>query len=150
MDHQYSQPVPLSCLLPFFAQLIVQYAAGASDDAKGRAIRGQGQVNRVLRQAGPDSGELVLVKVLPEQASDRAKLKATAAIIAQDKSVVFAEPNFIVKALQSPSPTNDPRVGELWGMLNSAAGAANAVGAWNQNYTDCSNVYIGVIDEVRL
>ena len=57
-----------------------------------------------------------------------------------DEDVEYAEPNFVYKASQ----TNDQYTNLLWGMLPDLAGA-NAVGAWNKGYTDCSDVVIGVI-----
>lgn len=64
-----------------------------------------------------------------------------------DADVALVEPNFIIKAAQVPPVTNDPYLGELWGMLANTSGGADAAGAWTQGYTDCSGVVIAVIGE---
>lgn len=129
--------------------MIVQYVPGANQNGKDNALNGKGKKKGLLRRESGDDGELVLVKVLPEQASDRAKLKLTAASLERDDTVAFAEPNYKLKASQAS--TNDVYYSQLWGMLStgSNAGAANVVAAWSQGYTNCSGVVIGVIDEVR-
>ena len=68
--------------------------------------------------------------------------------------VVYAEPNWIYHHFAT---SNDPKVtdGSLWGMYSATAlggGTVNQFGsgattAWADNKTDCSSVYIGIIDE---
>lgn len=53
----------------------------------------------------------------------------------------MAEPNFVYTTQQ----TNDPGLSQLWGMLATSAGGANATGAWASGYTSCSDVVVGVI-----
>ena len=61
---------------------------------------------------------------------------------AVDEDVEVAEPNFIYT-----KATNDPGLNQLWGMLATTTGGANAVGAWSAGNTDCSDVVIGIIGE---
>lgn len=63
---------------------------------------------------------------------------------AVDEDVEVAEPNFIYTKAQA---TNDPGLSQLWGMLATTTGGANAVGAWSAGNTDCSDVVIGIIGE---
>jgi subtilisin family serine protease len=68
--------------------------------------------------------------------------------------VEYAEPNWIYHHFAT---SNDPKVtdGSLWGMYSATAlggGTVNQFGsgattAWADNKTDCSSVYIGIIDE---
>ena len=66
----------------------------------------------------------------------------------QDPDVLYAEPNYIVRATNTP---NDTRFSELWGLFNTGLlggtpGAdIGAVAAWNVT-TGSSNVVIAVID----
>jgi subtilisin family serine protease len=73
-------------------------------------------------------------------------------IMSKLPGVMYAEPNYIVEAIQTP---NDTRFGELWGLNNTGqtvggqvgiAGAdISAVQAWDVS-TGSSNIVVGVID----
>jgi subtilisin family serine protease len=66
----------------------------------------------------------------------------------QDRNVLYAEPNYIVHALNTP---NDPYLNQLWNLSNTgqqggASGAdIHALQAWNLS-TGSSNVVVAVID----
>ena len=68
-----------------------------------------------------------------------------------DPRVEYAEPNYIYR---HQAVSNDPYFtnGSLWGMYGGTSSPANAFGseaavAWALGKTDCSSVYIGIIDE---
>ena len=62
----------------------------------------------------------------------------------QGEAVTFAEPNWIYT---TDATSNDPQVtgGSLWGMTGTYGSQASV--AWANNKTDCSAVYVGIIDE---
>ncbi|MFA6985348.1 MAG: S8 family peptidase, partial [Arenimonas sp.] len=64
--------------------------------------------------------------------------------LGNDRAVDFAEPNWVY---QHQSVSNDTYVtsGQLWGMTGTYG--SQAVNAWAEGKTDCSGVYVGIIDE---
>jgi subtilisin family serine protease len=65
--------------------------------------------------------------------------------------VEYAEPNHVY---QHAATSNDPYYtnGSLWGMYGDATSPSNQYGsqageAWANNHTNCSNVWVGIIDE---
>jgi subtilisin family serine protease len=121
-------------------ELIVRFRAGAreSDRSLARAtVRG----NRLKALRIVDGLEVIK---LP------AGLPVEAAIeqLRQNRDVLYAEPNFIVRTTATP---NDQRFGELWGLLNfgqlgGTPGAdIEATRAWDLS-TGSSNVVVAVID----
>ncbi len=85
----------------------------------------------------------------------RSRSKSTEGLVREFSSrsdVLYAEPNFVVKAVQEP---NDPRFAELWGLKNTAqaygfpAGTAgadiSAIAAWELS-TGTSNHVVAVVD----
>ncbi|MBA3247890.1 MAG: S8 family serine peptidase [Pyrinomonadaceae bacterium] len=131
-------------------EALVQFKAGASDDAKGRALgRIGGEVLEEIRTAAmrhDGRGDLVLARFQPD-------LPAAAAMRAlrEDPAVEFAEPNWIYT---HQATSNDPYYtdGSLWGMYGDATSPANQYGsqageAWAAGHTGSSSVYVGVIDE---
>ena len=109
-------------------ELIVQLAPGAST----RALSGM----RVIEKLGAPG--LVLVET-----SEGASVLATAATLARDPRVVFAEPNYIRRYTQIPP--NDPRYGELWGLNQVSDADIDAPEAWATT-TGSSTVIVGVVD----
>ncbi len=103
-----------------------------------------------MRNAGDDEGVTLLKTGLGVPEAVRAMLASG--------TVEYAEPNYII---QHTATSNDPRVtttvtsDQLWGMLSPTAtggGGANEFGigattAWQNGKTDCSAVYVGIIDE---
>ena len=138
-------------------ELLVQFKAGTSPQAQASAIAFvRGAKKDTVKTAGQrrdGKGDLQLLSLPP------GLLVADAfRAMSQLADVDFAEPNWIY---QHQATSNDPYVttntasSQLWGMYSPTAlagGKANAFGigattAWNANKTNCSNVYIGIIDE---
>lgn len=134
-------------------EILVQYRAGADSWVRGEA-RSQVAAERLetvlaasKRQDG--KGDLELVRVPPGPG-----LAAAIARLEQDPAVEFAEANWIYF---HQATSNDTYVtnGSLWGMSSAtpqAGGAGNTFGsgattAWANNKTNCSSVYVGIIDE---
>lgn len=131
-------------------ELLVQYKYGVRPNEKQRALgRAQAESREALRHAADrnDGGgdlELVTVPVGKDLAEAMNALAA-------DPAVEFVEPNWVY---QHAAVSNDTYVsnGTLWGMYGASGGPANANGsqataAWAANKTDCSTVWVGVIDE---
>ena len=138
-------------------ELLVQFKPGTTPEAQASAmafVRGSKKEtvkNAAQRRDG--KGDLHLLSLPP------GLLVADAfRSMSQLAEVDFAEPNWIY---QHQATSNDPYVttntasSQLWGMYSATAlagGKANIFGigattAWNANKTNCSNVYIGIIDE---
>lgn len=130
-------------------QVLVQFRYGVVDEAK-ESLRGriQAQAEEVVVSQDRRSdfkGDLELWNLPPGLGIARAVRD-----LEQDPIVEFAEPNWIY---QHQATSNDPYYtnGSLWGMYGDGTSPANSFGsqageAW-VNKTDCSNVYVGVIDE---
>ena len=124
-------------------ELLVQFYAGFDDSAKARALaRVQGQILEVVvsgKGRSDNRGDLVRVKLPPglsiQEAIDRLGLESI---------IEYAEPNWVY---QHQATSNDPYVtnGSLWGMTGTFGSGAQT--AWTNNKTDCSAVYVGIIDE---
>lgn len=130
-------------------EVLVKFRAGTTASARGAALGAANAAvaERILtaqmRRAGDDEGVMLVRTGLSVGAAIQA-LRGNAA-------VVYAEPNYIY---QHDAVSNDPYFtnGSLWGMYGSSSSPANQYGsqaavAWAGNKTDCSNVYIGIIDE---
>jgi subtilisin family serine protease len=134
-------------------ELLVQFKPGTSPEAQAAALafvrgaRKETLVSAAQRRDG--QGDLYLLSLPPGlQVPDAFRA------MSQLAEVDFAEPNWLY---QHQAVSNDIYAtnGSLWGMASAVAQAgvpANAFGsgastAWDQNKTDCSSVYIGVIDE---
>lgn len=154
---------PPTVMLHFSMQMLVKFTPGSDGQSKARAFKraglAMGDTNIV--SAAPD-GEWVLARVPPGllglqnrragasvargQSSSRSALSGLARLIAADPSVQHVEPNFIYMTQLEPNELGSTGSG-LWGMRDGPGGA-NATGAWDTK-TDCSNIAVGVIDEVR-
>jgi len=130
-------------------QVLVQFRVGTAEEAK-ESLRGrvQAQVEEVVvaqERRSDFKGDLELWNLPPGLGIARAVRD-----LQQDPTVEFAEPNWIY---QHQATSNDPYYtnGSLWGMYGDGTSPANFFGsqageAW-VNKTDCSNVYVGIIDE---
>lgn len=126
--------------------LIVKFRDGTVASQQGAVRGGLGaSAVRTLR-AGGKGGDVVLMR-LPRGLGVVAAIEA----LQGDPSVEYAEPNWTYR---HNATSNDPLYtnGSLWGMYGNTSSPANAYGsqaaeAWAAGHTDCSNVYVGVIDE---
>lgn len=138
-------------------ELLVQFKPGTSPEAQASAMAfirsAKKETVKGAAQRRDGKGDLQLLSLPP------GLLVADAfRSMSQLADVDFAEPNWIY---QHQASSNDPYVttntttNQLWGMYSATAlagGKANSFGigattAWNAGKTDCSNVYIGIIDE---
>jgi subtilisin family serine protease len=130
-------------------EVLVKFRDGATASARSAALaRANGQAaERIqtaqMRRAGDAEGVTLV----------RTGMAVPAAIAALQGSpdVEYAEPNYIY---QHSATANDTYYssGQLWGMYGDASSPANQWGsqaaeAWAAGKTDCSNVYVGIIDE---
>lgn len=128
-------------------ELLVKFRDGVSAAQSSAFIRGFGaqKIDTVIR-GNAKRGELALLK-LPAGRSVAASVRA----LANDRYLEYAEPNW---TYQHQAVSNDTYYanGSLWGMYGDASSPANQYGsqaaeAWAAGHTDCSGVYVGVIDE---
>ena len=130
-------------------QVLVQFHFGVAEDAKEvlRARVGAHVEEVVVEQArrSDAKGDLELWNLPPGLAIAQAVRN-----LERDPSIEFVEPNWVY---QHQSTSNDPYYtnGNLWGMYGDGTSPSNAFGsqageAW-VNKTDCSGVYVGIIDE---
>ena len=130
-------------------EVIVKFRAGASAAGRAAALgRANGQAGEriltaMMRRAGDTEG-LTIVKTSLAVSQAVEALRGLA-------DVEFAEPNYIYK---HQATSNDPYYtnGSLWGMYGDATTPANQFGsqageAWAAGKTNCSSVYVGIIDE---
>ncbi len=130
-------------------QVLVQFRQGIAEAAKeSLRLRLEAQVEEVVvaQERRTDSkGDLELWNLPPGLGIARAVRELEA-----DSAVEFAEPNWMY---QHQADSNDPYYtnGSLWGMYGDGTSPSNPFGsqaaeAW-VNKTDCSSVYVGIIDE---
>ena len=130
-------------------EVLVKFRVGATAASRGAALGAANAVvaERILtaqmRRAGDDEG-VTLVRSGLATAAAIAALRGNAA-------VEYAEPNYVY---QHDAVSNDTYFtnGSLWGMYGSSSAPANQYGsqaavAWAGNKTNCSSVYVGIIDE---
>lgn len=158
-------------------QIIVQYRPGIDNhqkagQVKSRSMHFSHMAILLSQQQRTDSkGDLALVQ-LPSVVSSSQEMAKTIAKLEQDPTVEYAEPNWVYhkldtgvsyrQGLAKPNQhhglnfPNDTyyRNGESWGMYGDKTRPANPYGsqageAWFHKHKplDCSDVYIGVIDE---
>lgn len=130
-------------------QVLVQFRYGVSDEAK-ESLRGrvQAQVEEMVVSQDRRSdfkGDLELWNLPPGLAISQAVRD-----LQRDPTIEFVEPNWIY---QHQATSNDPYYtnGSLWGMYGDGTSPSNPFGsqageAWVTK-TDCSSVYVGIIDE---
>jgi subtilisin family serine protease len=131
-------------------ELIVQFRPGVSaqdkDRARGRVGAAQEEllVNETWRR--DSKGDLELLRLPPGIG-----IAAAARGLEQDPAVEFAEPNWIYFHAAASNDTYYTN-GSLWGMYGDATSPANQYGsqageAWAAGNTNCSAVWVGIIDE---
>jgi subtilisin family serine protease len=121
-------------------------AAADKASARGRASAVAAEVvtTPLMRQQG--IGDLELMRLPPGMSVARAMDQLEAHF-----AVEYAEPNWVY---YHDATSNDTYYsnGSLWGMYGSGTSPANQFGsgaavAWAANKTNCSSVYVGIIDE---
>lgn len=130
-------------------EVIVKFRADASSSARGLALQHANAAVReriltgAMRRGGDAEGLTVIHSGL-----------GTAAAIERlrgNPSVEYAEPNYVYHHAATSNDTYYSS-GQLWGMYGDGSSPANQYGsqaaeAWAANHTDCSSVWIGIIDE---
>ncbi len=132
-------------------QVLVQFRYGVSEETK-EAIRRRvdAHVEEVVvaqERRSDSKGDLELWNLPPGLAVAQAVRE-----LERDPAIEFVEPNWIY---HHQSSSNDPYYtsGSLWGMYGDGTTPSNPYGsqggeAWeNLNKTNCSSVYVGIIDE---
>ena len=130
-------------------EMLVHFKAGASALSRGAAMRSANAaaaekiLTGAMRRAGDGEG-LVLMRTSMAVPAAIAAMKASGA-------VDYAEPNWVY---HHDAVSNDTYYtnGSLWGMYGDATTPANQYGsqageAWAAGKTNCSAVYVGIIDE---
>lgn len=133
-------------------EFLIQFSPDATNTDKARVLKriDAQEVENVKDKKNDHNGrkgDLVLIRHhQPQFSRDEAK-KALEA----DPAVELVEPNYIYT---HQAVANDAKYssGELWGMYSGTSNPANAYGsaaadAWAAGKTDCSSVYVGIIDE---
>ncbi|HEY5782729.1 MAG TPA: S8 family peptidase [Lysobacter sp.] len=125
-------------------QLLVKYRDG-STSAQQAAVR-NGLGAQKLETVRGGKGEIALLRMPAGR-----DLASAISSLSSNPAVEYAEPNW---TYQHNATSNDTYAtnGSLWGMYGDASSPANQYGsqaaeAWGAGHTDCSNVYVGVIDE---
>jgi len=130
-------------------EVIVKFRSGASATARATALgRANGQaaehiLTAMMQRSGDAEGlTIVHTPLAVPQAVD---------VLRGSPDVEYAEPNYIY---QHTAMSDDPYYtnGSLWGMYGDATTPANQWGsqageAWAAGHTDCSSVWVGIIDE---
>lgn len=130
-------------------EVIVKFRAGASAAGRATALgranaqAGEHIVTAAMRRAGDSEGLTIVHTPLA--------VPQAVAALRGSPDVEYAEPNYIY---HHDATSDDPYYtnGSLWGMYGDATTPANQWGsqageAWAVGHTDCSSVYVGVIDE---
>jgi len=130
-------------------ELIVKFRAGAAAESRAGALQSvngtvsERIVTAAMRAAGDAEG-LTVVRSGLGQAAAIAQLRAR-------PEVEYAEPNYTYTHFVT---SNDPYYtnGSLWGMYGDGTSPANQWGsqageAWAAGSYNCSNVWVGIIDE---
>jgi subtilisin family serine protease len=131
-------------------EMLVQFKEGTGsaeiDRILDRVNGAAADVVRSARQMGEERGPLVLAR-FPVMMSMASAIRG----MEDEYSVEFAEPNWIYR---NDAVSNDLYYtnGSLWGMYGDATTPANQFGsqageAWAAGKTNCSTVWVGIIDE---
>ena len=134
------QPPPPPQYVP--GQFLVKFKPGVSEMNCGQAMAASLSMvsEKILTAAMRGNGDAEGVTVMT---TGVAVPEAVEAMIASGM-VEYAEPNYIYR---HDAVSNDTYVtnGNLWGM--TGAFGIGAATAWQNDKTDCSSVYVGIIDE---
>ncbi len=130
-------------------EVIVKFRAGATPGNRGLALGRANATARehiltaTMRRNGDSEGIRVVHTPM--------NVPAAVAALRASPDVEYAEPNYIY---QHSATSNDTYYtnGSLWGMYGDGTSPANQFGsqageAWALNRNNCSNVYVGIIDE---
>ncbi|WP_420128289.1 S8 family peptidase [Longimicrobium sp.] len=130
-------------------EVIVKFRPGAAQAARGAALQHANAAVRErivtgsMKRGGDNEGLTVIHSGLGTAAAIE-RLRA-------NPNVEYAEPNYVY---QHAAVSNDTYFtnGSLWGMYGGTGTPVNLNGshasvAWAANHTDCSGVYVGIIDE---
>ena len=128
-------------------ELLVKFRDGSTVSQQSAIRQGLGAEKLdTVRAGSAKKGEIALLR-LPAGKD----LAAAVRSLSSNPVVEYAEPNW---TYQHNAVANDTYAanGSLWGMYGDASTPANQYGsqaaeAWGAGHTDCSNVYVGVIDE---
>ncbi|MBX7120145.1 MAG: S8 family serine peptidase [Gemmatimonadaceae bacterium] len=133
--------VPGEVIVRFRGTAAASLRAGATAKVAGEVV--ETIVTRQMRADGDAQGISIVRTTLP--------VKTAIAQLMADPSVEYAEPNWIYT---TQAISNDPfwTNGTLWGMAGTSTSPANQFGsgaaaAWGAGHTDCSAVFVGIIDE---
>jgi subtilisin family serine protease len=130
-------------------EVLVRFRPGATTAQRGAAMAAANSqaAERIVTarmRAGGDAEGVTLLRT-------SASVPAAIAALVRSGAVEYAEPNWIY---QHSATSNDTYFtnGSLWGMYGPTSSPANQYGsqaalAWANGRTDCSSVYIGIIDE---
>lgn len=125
-------------------ELIVQYKNGSTENdfrmVRGRLAAAKGDL---LRNG---AARLEIVRF-----TKKVGMADAIRLLEADPAVEFAEPNWIYTHDAASNDTYYTN-GSLWGMYGDGTAPANAFGsqageAWANGKTDCSEVFVGIIDE---
>ncbi len=130
-------------------EVLVKFRAGASAKGRGAAMRsanaqpGERISTAAMRRAGDNEG--ITVVHTPMGVAEAVQA------LRNSPDVEYAEPNWIYRHSATSNDTYYTN-GSLFGMYGPATTPANQFGsqagaAWGNGRTDCSNVYVGIIDE---
>ena len=130
-------------------ELIVRFRSGTAANARSAALRVANAtaeehiLTAAMRRAG-DSEGVTLVRFPGAVPAALAALRGSA-------EIEYAEPNYIY---QHNATSNDTYYtnSAMWGMWGDASTPSNQFGsqaaeAWSADRTDCSGIYVGIIDE---
>ncbi|HEV3050463.1 MAG TPA: S8 family peptidase [Longimicrobium sp.] len=130
-------------------EVIVKFRPGTSSSARGLALQQAGAsvreriVTATMRRGGDAEG----LTVVHSGMGTGAALER----LQNNPNVEYAEPNYIY---HHDAVSNDTYFtnGSLWGMYGDGSSPANQWGsqaaeAWAANHTNCSTVWVGIIDE---
>jgi subtilisin family serine protease len=130
-------------------EVIVKFRADASQAARGAALQAAGASvrERIVTASMRRNGDAEGLTVVHSGMGTGAAIQR----LQSDPSVEYAEPNWIYRHNATSNDTYFTN-GSLWGMYGDASSPANQYGsqaaeAWAANKTDCSSVYVGIIDE---
>jgi subtilisin family serine protease len=146
-----AEPSMAAAAAPDFVpgEVIVKFKANASQAARGQALQHANAAVReriitaTMRRGGDSEG----ITVIHSGLGTGAALER----LRNNPNVEYAEPNYVY---QHSAVSNDTYFtsGSLWGMYAGSTSPANVYGsgaavAWAANHTNCSTVYVGIIDE---
>ena len=125
-------------------ELIIEFKENATAEDR-RAVRNRvnGNTKRVLREKRGRRLELTTIQ-------EGISMAAAVRLLENDPRVEFAEPNWTYTTQATSNDTYYTN-GSLWGMYGDASSPSNQYGsqaaeAWANDHTDCSNVWVGIID----